>query len=439
MIIDKVYDEFATKDWVYTQDNLNPVREIDYTGRISLEEMRNRLLGNINARLDYILDNLESQEKAKFDDEEMGSEVISSDAPRPNYFGLFEDIFNRMPQLRDKVLRLQLYLDDGDEEPLLPNFDDQRLSNYITIMTNFDCAEFDEDRRKQLNPDYFHGNSSSKSDYDEMNEQLDLVDGFGDFTGRRSQPGSGTPQNYAKACVPRTLRLLSIILGLCQMVQLSIAIVNTVQQICTVIDDIMHAVSCVWVYGLSVPKIKDLILNLIIEFMSWILSLIIKLLYRLLDFRCLKENVLSLLDQLKTFFKTLMGLINGVKSVLNMAQALPSMISQTLDSFLQAFSKFQIVNANKMSFREKVKEAFSFDNFMVDLKAGLKDGTINVVFDSDLVKDAMEIFNASVDTAQQASVAWSAVTGNDATNVTQGLNKLATKMNNLKVTLKGQS
>lgn len=434
MVIDKVYDEFATTDWVYTQDNLNPVREIDYTGRLSIDDLRNRMLGNINARLDYLLEQQESGLRADFG-ENVYEEVPINQGVHKSVINLFENTaLDYFPDLKSKILRLQYYLGDDDIEPNLPNFDDQMLTNYYGIMKNFDCIDFDDAQRKQLNPDYFYSKDYNPISSKDLNEKLDDIVGAGEFIGRPSG-GINEPRGPGgKTCSQRENALLEILIMILTIILAIGQVLAAVNQIITVINNIVATAVTVWMFGLSFPKIASLIANFIIQFIMWILSLILKLLYKLLDFRCMKSHLFDLLDKLQNIFSILGNIVAGFKNIVGIAKAIPSAIQNALTSFLQKFKNFQVnVNVNKQSMRDKLKEAFDFSNFSSELKEGLKNGSVQVVVESDFAKDAMELYQKSMETAQSAARAWSAVTGNDSNALTMGLDKLANKVENMKV------
>lgn len=434
MLIDKVYDEFATTDWVYTQDNLNPVREIDYTGKFSVDDLRSRLLGNINARLDYLLDQQESNIKTKFDEDETVSIPINMGVHK-SAINLFENTaLDYFPEVKSKMLRLQYYLGDDNIEPNLPNFDDQMLTNYFDIMKNFDCIDFDDAQRKQLNPDYFYSNSYNPISSNDFNDKLDEITGSGDFIGRPSGGSSGSGGPSGKNCAQRENALLKILLTILSIILAIGSAILMIQQIVTVINNIIATAVTVWMFGLSFPKIASILVNFITQFIMWILSLIIKLLYKLLDFRCFKDSMWSFLDMIDRLFAALTAIIAGLKNITGISKSLPSSIQQAFSSLLQKIKNLQVnVNVNKQSMRDKLKEAFDFSNFSRDLKESLKKGTISVVVESDFAKDAMELYQKSMETAHSAALAWSTLSGNDSNALTQGLSKLANKVENLKV------
>lgn len=434
MLIDKVYDEFATTDWVYTQDNLNPVREIDYTGKFSVDDLRSRLLGNINARLDYLLDQQESNVKAQFDEDEAVSIPINMGVHK-SAINLFENsALDYFPEVKSKMLRLQYYLGDDNIEPNLPNFDDQMLTNYFDIMKNFDCIDFDDAQRKQLNPDYFYSNSFNPISSGDFNDKLDEITGSGDFIGRSSGGSNGTGGPSGKNCAQRENALLKILLTILSIILAVGSAILMIQQIITVINNIIATAVTVWMFGLSFPKIASILVNFITQFIMWILSLIIKLLYKLLDFRCFKDSMWSFLDMIDRLFAALTAIIAGLKNITGISKSLPSSIQQAFSSLLQKIKSLQVnVNVNKQSMRDKLKEAFDFSNFSRDLKESLKKGTVSVVVESDFAKDAMELYQKSMQTAHSAALAWSTLSGNDSNALTQGLSKLANKVENLKV------
>jgi hypothetical protein len=434
MLIDKVYDEFATTDWVYTQDNLNPVREIDYTGKFSVDDLRSRLLGNINARLDYLLDQQESNVKAQFDEDEAVSIPINMGVHK-SAINLFENsALDYFPEVKSKMLRLQYYLGDDNIEPNLPNFDDQMLTNYFDIMKNFDCIDFDDAQRKQLNPDYFYSNSYNPISSSDFNDKLDEITGSGDFIGRPSGGSSGAGGPSGKNCAQRENALLKILLTILSIILAIGSAILMIQQIVTVINNIIATAVTVWMFGLSFPKIASILVNFITQFIMWILSLIIKLLYKLLDFRCFKDSMWSFLDMIDRLFAALTAIIAGLKNIAGISKSLPSSIQQAFSSLLQKIKNLQVnVNVNKQSMRDKLKEAFDFSNFSAELKEGLKNGSVQVVVESDFAKDAMELYQKSMETAHSAALAWSTLSGNDSNALTQGLSKLANKVENLKV------
>lgn len=434
MLIDKVYDEFATTDWVYTQDNLNPVREIDYTGRLSIDDLRNRMLGNINARLDYLLEQQEENLKAKFGEDYL-VDVNLNERGKGHTINLFENsALDYFPDLKVKVLRLQYYLEDENDEPNLPNFDDQMLTNYFGIMKNFDCIDFDDAQHKQLNPDYFYTKEGNRVSKEEFNSLVDEAVGDGEFIGRGTGEGDKKNPSAVIDCAKRENRLIQILIMILTIIINVGKIFLMVQQIITVIDDIVATAVTIWMFGLSAPKIKDLIINFIVQFIVWILSLILKLLYKLLDFRCIHSRFMEFMRQLQNLFNLLMNIISGFKNIIGIAKSLPSAIQGAFQSFLQKFKNFQVnVNVNKQSMRDKLKEAFDFSNFSTELTAALKSGTKNVIIESDLAKDAMDMYNESIKTATAAAKAWSTVQGDDSNALTQGLSKLSNKVESLKV------
>ena len=440
MVIDKVYDEFATTDWVYTQDNLNPVREIDYTGKLSIDDLRNRMLNNINARLDYLLEQQEEGGKAEFNEEEMGEALVNRGASKAPLDIFNNEVLDRMPSLKRKLLKLQFYMLDEDEQPRLPNFDDKLISNYFNLLVNFDCVDFDDAKAKQYSSDYFGSRSESDMSSQEFNEGLDSIMADGNYVNRKTGKTSSPNAQGKASCAQREMILLQIIIGLLTVILSIGKLIMAIQEIMTVIDDILATAITVWMFGMSIPHLKDLILNFIIPIVIWILSLILKLLYRLLDIRCAKATILEFLKKIAHLFEFLAKAISSFKNIVGITKSLPNMVKSALDNFIKKFSQLQVnVNINKQSMKDKLKEAFSFENFKEDLINGVQDAAQSTVMNSDLVKDAMEIYDAAMQAGYSASKAFSAITGDSNNALTAGLNKIAQKVSDFKVKKPGQS
>lgn len=58
-LLKKVYDSYKSEDWVYTQDNLNPVREVSPGTGDDIDDLRKKALEKISAKVAKIRDELE--------------------------------------------------------------------------------------------------------------------------------------------------------------------------------------------------------------------------------------------------------------------------------------------------------------------------------------------------------------------------------------------
>ena len=59
-LLKKVYDTYKSEDWTFTQDNLNPLREISPRGDEDINELRKRAIDKIAAKVSKIRDDLEA-------------------------------------------------------------------------------------------------------------------------------------------------------------------------------------------------------------------------------------------------------------------------------------------------------------------------------------------------------------------------------------------
>lgn len=59
-LLKKVYDTYKSEDWTFTQDNLNPLREVSPRGDEDINELRKRAIDKIAAKVSKIRDDLEA-------------------------------------------------------------------------------------------------------------------------------------------------------------------------------------------------------------------------------------------------------------------------------------------------------------------------------------------------------------------------------------------
>jgi hypothetical protein len=93
----KVYDTYKSEDWTFTQDNLNPLREVNPRGDDDINELRKKAIDKIAAKVAKIRDDLEAggikfktlEDFASEETRKIGMEIINKE---------ISEIKNRVPK-----------------------------------------------------------------------------------------------------------------------------------------------------------------------------------------------------------------------------------------------------------------------------------------------------------------------------------------------------
>ena len=372
-LLKKVYDTYKSEDWTFTQDNLNPLREISPRGDEDINELRKRAIDKIAAKVSKIRDDLEAggikfKTLEDFASEEQSSipfggesipQGISPDKIMENFKTgkqlndtdpffmparnpLGPDIFKTLTDYIEYLLvslgaDLSGSADDSDIqliEGMIYGLLDLGCDNSTVkaIMTNI-AGEENKSNDSNLgssdesdsNKDESDESDSNKDESDEddldnaadLSNPNDILNKYADDNRRKNAKDINTLRD----CAMKDLTWLLIILIILKIVSLLVNITALAMGIISPIIKNTTLAAGAWVNPVGISEIIQMNVEKAMAIMNMAISSIVQLLWNLLNMDCISSGTMSAMDKLNSALSMLLnvrsGLNKGAVDILN--------------------------------------------------------------------------------------------------------------------------
>ena len=362
-LLKKVYDTYKSEDWTFTQDNLNPLREISPRGDEDINELRKRAIDKIAAKVSKIRDDLEAggikfKTLEDFASEEQSSipfggesipQGISPDKIMENFKTgkqlndtdpffmparnpLGPDVFKTLTDYIEYLLvslgaDLSGSADDSDIqliEGMIYGLLDLGCDNSTVkaIMTNI-AGEENKSNDSNLGSSDESDSSKDESDEDDLDNAADLsnpndiLNKYADDNRRKNAKDINTLRD----CAMKDLTWLLIILIILKIVSLLVNITALAMGIISPIIKITTLAAGAWANPVGISEIIQMNVEKAMAIMNMAISSIVQLLWNLLNMDCISSGTMSAMDKLNSALSMLLnvrsGLNKGAVDILN--------------------------------------------------------------------------------------------------------------------------
>lgn len=367
-LLKKVYDTYKSEDWTFTQDNLNPLREVSPRGDEDINELRKKAIDKIAAKVSKIRDDLEAggikfktledfaseeQSSIPFGGESIpqgispdkimenfktGKQLNDTDPffmPARNPFG--PDVFKTLADYIEYLL-VSLGADlsgstDASDIQLIEGMIYGLLdlgcdnSTVKAIMTNIageenksgkDGSDSSSSDDSDSDDDSNQDESESKSDEEDDEEDLDsaadlsnpndILNKYADDNRRKN----AKDVNTLRDCAMKDLTWLMIILIILKIVSSMVNITALAMGIVSPIIKTVTLAAGAWVNPAGVSEIIQMIVEKAMAIMNMALSSMLQQLWNLLNMDCISSGTMSAMDKLNGALGMLLNVRNGV-------------------------------------------------------------------------------------------------------------------------------
>lgn len=367
-LLKKVYDTYKSEDWTFTQDNLNPLREVSPRGDEDINELRKKAIDKIAAKVSKIRDDLEAggikfktledfaseeQSSIPFGGESIpqgispdkimenfktGKQLNDTDPffmPARNPFG--PDVFKTLADYIEYLL-VSLGADlsgstDASDIQLIEGMIYGLLdlgcdnSTVKAIMTNIageenksgkdgsdSSSSDDSDSDDDSNKDESESKSDEESDEEDLDSAADLsnpndiLNKYADDNRRKN----AKDVNTLRDCAMKDLTWLMIILIILKIVSSMVNITALAMGIVSPIIKTVTLAAGAWVNPAGVSEIIQMIVEKAMAIMNMALSSMLQQLWNLLNMDCISSGTMSAMDKLNGALGMLLNVRNGV-------------------------------------------------------------------------------------------------------------------------------
>ena len=362
-LLKKVYDTYKSEDWTFTQDNLNPLREVSPRGDEDINELRKRAIDKIAAKVSKIRDDLEAggikfKTLEDFTSEEQSSipfggesipQGISPDKIMENFKTgkqlndtdpffmparnpLGPDIFKTLTDYIEYLLvslgaDLSGSADDSDIqliEGMIYGLLDLGCDNSTVkaIMTNI-AGEENKSNDSNLGSSDESDSNKNESDEDDLDNAADLsnpndiLNKYADDNRRKNAKDINTLRD----CAMKDLTWLLIILIILKIVSLLVNITALAMGIISPIIKNTTLAAGAWANPVGISEIIQMNVEKAMAIMNMAISSIVQLLWNLLNMDCISSGTMSAMDKLNSALSMLLnvrtGLNKGAVDILN--------------------------------------------------------------------------------------------------------------------------
>ena len=362
-LLKKVYDTYKSEDWTFTQDNLNPLREISPRGDEDINELRKRAIDKIAAKVSKIRDDLEAggikfKTLEDFASEEQSSipfggesipQGISPDKIMENFKTgkqlndtdpffmparnpLGPDVFKTLTDYIEYLLvslgaDLSGSADDSDIqliEGMIYGLLDLGCDNSTVkaIMTNI-AGEENKNNDSNLGSSDESDSNKDESDEDDLNNAADLSNP-NDILNKYADDNrhkNAKDINTLRDCAMKDLTWLLIILIILKIVSLLVNITALAMGIISPIIKNTTLAAGAWANPVGISEIIQMNVEKAMAIMNMAISSIVQLLWNLLNMDCISSGTMSAMDKLNSALSMLLnvrsGLNKGAVDILN--------------------------------------------------------------------------------------------------------------------------
>lgn len=362
-LLKKVYDTYKSEDWTFTQDNLNPLREVSPRGDEDINELRKRAIDKIAAKVSKIRDDLEAggikfKTLEDFASEEQSSipfggesipQGISPDKIMENFKTgkqlndtdpffmparnpLGPDVFKTLTDYIEYLLvslgaDLSGSADDSDIqliEGMIYGLLDLGCDNSTVkaIMTNI-AGEENKNNDSNLGSSDESDSNLGSSDEDDLDNAADLsnpndiLNKYADDNRRKNAKDINTLRD----CAMKDLTWLLIILIILKIVSLLVNITALAMGIISPIIKNTTLAAGAWANPVGISEIIQMNVEKAMAIMNMAISSIVQLLWNLLNMDCISSGTMSAMDKLNSALSMLLnvrsGLNKGAVDILN--------------------------------------------------------------------------------------------------------------------------
>lgn len=367
-LLKKVYDTYKSEDWTFTQDNLNPLREVSPRGDEDINELRKKAIDKIAAKVSKIRDDLEAggikfktledfaseeQSSIPFGGESIpqgispdkimenfktGKQLNDTDPffmPARNPFG--PDVFKTLADYIEYLL-VSLGADlsgstDASDIQLIEGMIYGLLdlgcdnSTVKAIMTNIageenksgkdgsdSSSSDDSDSDDDSNKDESESKSDEEGDEEDLDSAADLsnpndiLNKYADDNRRKN----AKDVNTLRDCAMKDLTWLMIILIILKIVSSMVNITALAMGIVSPIIKTVTLAAGAWVNPAGVSEIIQMIVEKAMAIMNMALSSMLQQLWNLLNMDCISSGTMSAMDKLNGALGMLLNVRNGV-------------------------------------------------------------------------------------------------------------------------------
>ena len=367
-LLKKVYDTYKSEDWTFTQDNLNPLREVSPRGDEDINELRKRAIDKIAAKVSKIRDDLEEggikfKTLEDFASEEQSSipfggesipQGISPDKIMENFKTgkqlndtdpffmparnpLGPDIFKTLTDYIEYLLvslgaDLSSSADDSDIqliEGMIYGLLDLGCDNSTikAIMTNIageenknndsNLGSSDESDSNKDNSDEEDLDDEDLDDAADLSNPNDILNKYADDNRRKNAKDINTLRD----CAMKDLTWLLIILIILKIVSLLVNITALAMGIISPIIKNTTLAAGAWANPVGISEIIQMNVEKAMAIMNMAISSIVQLLWNLLNMDCISSGTMSAMDKLNSALSMLLnvrsGLNKGAVDILN--------------------------------------------------------------------------------------------------------------------------
>lgn len=326
--VNKIYDQYLKRDFVFGDDNLNPKREISYEKKINLIERFDEIEKEVVARVEELINDNAFIDNSGPELEKLRMRGKSASLKAPELKdilgGMFPEVLNGANPNLTKLLNSLIPLASNDDMPNNPavadticgtGFTYKYLSEVEVEDADEDLLENDDTAAKMIEmslpsnqgrPNGSSGNTDTGTDYSNYLANQ----GLGPNTGKTIKITGGQGEN-SDGCTKLNFSILKvyyIILLIISLVNMLLNIIFTILELVTQI--IAFAGTC-WNDPPAIARIVELIVNKVISLVMMILNQLLQLMWDSMNLQCLSDAAKETLKQIRSLQTGFVGFMQG--------------------------------------------------------------------------------------------------------------------------------
>lgn len=460
-LLKKVYDSYKSEDWKYTQDNLNPVREVSPGSGDDMDELRKKALERISSKVAEIRDDLEKggikfstldefigdkEENVPFGGENVPSgltpdkimENLRTGMPldyvgspflpfSPNgetpYDSLISYIEYLIASLGGQINPGSHPLDSTLLSSMISNFldlgcDNSTVKKILSNVSNEDSKKDNEsggEEDESGGEEFSTGSESSGGDStsspkmpeeERLEDPNDIISKYVDDNNR----ANAKDQQTLMDCAMKDLTWLLIILIILKIIGMLVSITALVMGIISPIIQIATLAAQAWINPGALAEIIQRTVEKAMAIMLKMLADLCQQMWNLLNMDCIALAMTSALDKLNNLLGTLLNAKNNLNknaiTLLNSSTALQDnmveldkLIENSKNNASQMFGLEEAIDGmvNQINSKEKFKET------VIDTaKKTIDEQFASLAKEAFKDTDAMKAFNSVVQKYNEA-------------------------------------
>lgn len=322
--VNKIYDQYLKRDFVFGDDNLNPKREISYEKKINLIEKFDEIEKEVVARVEELINDNAFIDNSGPELEKLRERGKSASLKAPELKdilgGMFPEVLNGANPNLTKLLNSLIPLASNDDMPNNLAVADTICGTGFTYkyLSEIEVEDADEDLLENNDTAAKIIEESLRQKKDHLNEPTNDTDysnylanqGLGPNTGKTVKPPEDEGGN-GDGCTKLNFSILKVYYIILLIISLVNMILNIIFTILELVTQIIAFAGTCWNDPPAIARIVELIVNKVISLVMMILNQLLQLMWDSMNLQCLSDAAKETLKQIRSLQTGFVGFMQG--------------------------------------------------------------------------------------------------------------------------------